>query len=110
MREASPLCEIIDILNEIIRIVRRSEIDVVWSGYDTTDDVLSDLTGHIGRLTNNDLSRRKELKILFAPTGPLQEIALSSGWGDQFLSIAERFDQEMKKIVQLGSEGNAVQS
>jgi hypothetical protein len=110
MREASPLCEIIDILNEIIRIVRRSEIDVVWSGYDTTDDVLSDLTGHIARLTNNDLSRRKELKILFAPTGPLQEIALSSGWGDQFLSIAERFDQEMKKIVQLGSEGNAVQS
>jgi hypothetical protein len=93
MREASPLCEIIDILNEIIRIVRRSEIDVVWSGYDTTDDVLSDLTGHIARLTNNDLSRRKELKILFAPTGPLQEIALSSGWGDQFLSIAERFDQ-----------------
>ncbi|MFF5235251.1 hypothetical protein [Dactylosporangium sp. NPDC000521] len=32
------------------------------------------------------------LSILFAPTGPIQEVAISSGWGDAFLEPADRFD------------------
>ncbi|GAA1567799.1 hypothetical protein GCM10009827_106900 [Dactylosporangium maewongense] len=32
------------------------------------------------------------LSILFAPTGPIQEVAISSGWGDAFLELAGRFD------------------
>jgi hypothetical protein len=30
--------------------------------------------------------------VLFAPTGPLQELSLSSGWADDFLKLASRFD------------------
>ncbi|MET7426496.1 hypothetical protein [Dactylosporangium sp. NPDC005555] len=33
--------------------------------------------------------------ILFAPTGPIQEVAISSGWGDAFLELADRFDAAM---------------
>lgn len=35
------------------------------------------------------------LAILFAPTGPIQEVAISSGWGDAFLELADRFDAAM---------------
>lgn len=34
--------------------------------------------------------------VLFAPTGPIQEVALSSGWGDEFLDLADRFDAAMR--------------
>ena len=33
--------------------------------------------------------------MLFAPTGPIQEVSLSSGWGDVFIELAERFDDAM---------------
>ena len=30
--------------------------------------------------------------LLFAPTGPLQEISLSNGWAETFLKLAEEYD------------------
>jgi hypothetical protein len=33
--------------------------------------------------------------IVFAPTGPMQEVSLSRGWGQEFLTLAERFDAAM---------------
>ena len=31
--------------------------------------------------------------MLFLPTRPVQEVGLSSGWGDEFLELASRFDR-----------------
>ena len=31
--------------------------------------------------------------MLFLPTGPIQEVSLSSGWGDAFVALADRFDR-----------------
>jgi len=36
-----------------------------------------------------------DLKILFAPTGPIQEISIYSGWGKEFLLLADRFDKAL---------------
>jgi hypothetical protein len=33
------------------------------------------------------------MAILFLPTGPMQEVSLSSGWGDEFVALADRFDR-----------------
>jgi hypothetical protein len=35
------------------------------------------------------------LSWLFAPTGPLQEVSLNSGWGAEFLALVARFDAAM---------------
>jgi hypothetical protein len=32
------------------------------------------------------------LRFLFAPTGPLQETSMASGWAAEFLALAARFD------------------
>ncbi len=99
MEQESIYQDIIDILDEIIHIIECNETDVTWSGYDTVDDALAELNDHKNRLIQNDLSKRRELKFLFLPTGPLQEISISSGWGDRFLSLAKRFDDAMRKTA-----------
>ena len=33
-----------------------------------------------------------QMGVFFAPTGPLQELSLSSGWADCFIALADRFD------------------
>jgi hypothetical protein len=32
------------------------------------------------------------MAVLFLPTGPVQEVSLSGGWGDEFVALADRFD------------------
>jgi hypothetical protein len=34
----------------------------------------------------------KHLRLLFGPTGPLQETSIASGWADEFLLLAARVD------------------
>jgi hypothetical protein len=33
-----------------------------------------------------------ELKVLFAPTGDLQETAIANGWAEEYLLLSARFD------------------
>ena len=46
-----------------------------------------------GRFVN-----RIELESLFLPTAEIQEIAMASGWSDDFLRLAERFDESVKRV------------
>lgn len=98
MEEKSPRQDIINILEEVMSIINNPEADVSWSGYNTVEEALLDLADHIARLTQRDLSRRNELTLLFFPTGPLQEISLSSGWGERFLNLAARFDAANRQL------------
>ncbi len=41
--------------------------------------------------------RAKELSFLFSPSGPLQDTATDNGWGDEFLVLAEKFDETIEK-------------
>ena len=36
-----------------------------------------------------------DLEILLLPTGPAQEISLSSGWANEFLVLANRIEAEV---------------
>ncbi|WP_194814929.1 hypothetical protein [Nocardia sp. XZ_19_385] len=38
-------------------------------------------------------ARPHTLVVLFAPTGPLQDLSISSGWAERYLELAARFDQ-----------------
>jgi hypothetical protein len=51
------------------------------------------LDGHVAAIERDDTSRLPELKVLFAPTGSIQEVSVSSGWGEEFLGLAARFDK-----------------
>ena len=91
--------EIIAILTEIIEIIKTSPGYLDWSGYRTIGEPIEELTAHIERLKQNDLSGIPQLKMLFGPTGPLQELSIDNGWAYQFLDLAKRFDHAVAKIT-----------
>jgi hypothetical protein len=38
------------------------------------------------------------LKVEFAPTSTIQEIAMSNGWHDEYLKLSTKFDKEIEKL------------
>jgi hypothetical protein len=88
--------EIIQILDKIIGKLSLPGCDVVWSHYDSQAEALTDVKEHIERLKKNDFSKLGDLKLLFAPTGSLQDISISNGWGTEFLVLATQFDKAIE--------------
>lgn len=76
-----------------------------WSGY-TQAELRSEIQSFLddaeaGRPVDEAGWRR--LKLLFAPTGALQEDSLASGWGEEYIELSSRFDH----AVQLRSRSHA---
>lgn len=85
---------LVAVLEDVLKIVETETQDVSWAGgwWDEADDMTADLRDHLSRLRQADTSRMAELKVLFLPTGPLQEVSISSGWSTRYLDLAARFD------------------
>jgi hypothetical protein len=48
--------------------------------------------------TSGEIPELVSLKVLFAPAGPIQELSVRSGWGNEFLALADRFDAALSDI------------
>jgi hypothetical protein len=83
-----------EIVNELLEIVQAHPQDLDWQPYyDDHQELLDDLRDHAERIRNKDASRLPELKFSLQPTGDLNEIALSSGWGTAYVCLADEFDE-----------------
>lgn len=76
------MTEIEQIIADLRALAARPENDFTYSWWDTTAEVLEELDG----ITRDGLST------LFLPTSGMQELAISSGWGNEFNSLADRFE------------------
>ena len=56
---------------------------------------LSDL---LQAIENGDEPNLSRLDRIFAPTGPMQEVSISSGWGDAFVTVAAKYDEAAKQF------------
>lgn len=83
--------KLLDIFIRARDLVARPENDFDWSSWRDSEDALAEIDALIARLQANELPRLHEMSIIFAPTGPMQELALSSGWGNRFLGLASEF-------------------
>jgi hypothetical protein len=63
-----------------------------WSSWADAGAALAEVDGLIAVLEAGRLPSRLTVSVLFAPTGPIQEVSLSSGWADEFLTLASRCD------------------
>lgn len=86
---------LLTIFSEVRTLLARPENDFDWSSWQDEEDALAEIDAIIASLRTGDLSDPMTLRVLFAPTGPMQEVSLSSGWGNRFLELAERFDEAM---------------
>ncbi|GAA4581424.1 hypothetical protein GCM10023194_12620 [Planotetraspora phitsanulokensis] len=85
--------EALRIMEEVLAIVQSVPHDTSWTSYEDWDAAVADIRDHVERLRLGDLSRRSDLRLLFAPTGRLQELAIGNGWSGRYLTLAGRFDE-----------------
>jgi len=96
--ENKKITAVIEILENLKRIIETKETNIIYSTFDSIEDLIFELDTHIQKLKDEDFSKIDDLILLFAPTSDLQEISISSGWGKQFLDISERFDSVTKDL------------
>ena len=84
--------ELLDVLRQVRERLASPDADFLWSSWEDADTALAEVDPLIHSLEAGALPARFSIDILFAPTGPLQETAMSSGWGDEFLTLADRCD------------------
>ena len=89
--------ELITIFDDVLSYIKRDGVDLVWSHWDNVDDAVKELDDHKSRFLKNDFSKLDDASFLFAPTGSLQEVSLSNGWGDEFIQLANRIDKVTDK-------------
>ncbi len=90
------LTSLISVMEEARVLLMRPDNDFAWSSWVDRDDALAEVDALIARLRAGELPEDRSLSVLFAPTGPLQEVSISSGWGDTFLLLARRFDDAIQ--------------
>ena len=86
------LSGLLAVMMEMRRLVALPDNDFAWSAWRDHQAALADMDRYIADLTQGVVP---PLSWLFAPTGPLQEVSLRSGWGAEFLALAARFDAAM---------------
>jgi hypothetical protein len=87
---ADPVGSLIALLEAAVELVSLPGNDFGWSSWTDAVGARAELEGLIAAMRRG---ARPPCAPLFAPTGPLQEVAVSSGWGEDFLALAERFDE-----------------
>ena len=89
--------EVVRVLTAVIDQMAQPDTDVSWSGYDTPEEAIAELRALIDRIRAPSPTRCtvRKISLLFLPTGAIQEIAISSGWGNTYLALAERMDHAL---------------
>ena len=90
--------QMITLLRETRSCLQHPGNDFTWSRWDDSKHALKDFDDYILSLETGLPTDPSELSMLFGPTGSIQEVSLSSGWGTEFLTLAERFDELAKNI------------
>ena len=89
------LRRLISVFEEARELLADPGNDFAWSSWSGREDALAEVDGLLSSLRRGVLPERLSMEVLFAPTGPTQEVSLSSGWGETFLALAGRFDEAM---------------
>lgn len=84
------------VLHQTRQLLARPDNNFGWSHWNSIEEALREFDALAEQLQAGDKSRERELELLFAPTGSIQEVSLSSGWGEEFLDLAARFDALIK--------------
>ena len=73
----------------------RTSQDAPWSSLGVAE-IIAILDRAITSLEREEDPDRDELRLLFAPTGPLQDTSIHNGWSDEYLQFAAAFDSLMR--------------
>jgi hypothetical protein len=90
---------LIDVMLEARRLLALPGNDFSWSSFIDQEAALEEIDAHIQSVREGSTNAG----VLFVATGPVQEVSLSSGWGDEFVALAHRYDAAVATL-----QGHAV--
>lgn len=93
------LGRLISVFEETRELLADPDNDFTWSSWVGREDALREMDGILSSLWCGVLPKSLSMTVLYAPTGPIQEVSVNSGWGKEFLSLADRFDEAMALTV-----------
>lgn len=67
--------------------------DMVWTSFETADELRKEIDGFISRLNHADKEVVKDIYVHFLPTSTFQEHSMQNGWTEEYMKLAERFDR-----------------
>jgi hypothetical protein len=73
------------------RELSQSSEDALYSSR-SISQIIAVLDRGIEALERRSDLNRNELKLLFAPTGDLQETSIANGWAEEYLLLSAKFD------------------
>lgn len=83
--------KLISALEDTIAFLQNSESSY-WS-HTSVQEIIAKLEVEVAKARSLETVDTETLKILFAPTGLIQETSIDNGWGKEFLRIAEVVDR-----------------
>lgn len=81
------------IVADLCTQLRSQPLETIWTRFETGDALIQAVEGVAERLESGDTTAIQELKLLLAPTGAVQETAMRSGFHDEYMRLAARFDR-----------------
>lgn len=79
-----------DVLLDTNRLIEKSE-ESHWAGW-SPKEISSDLLKGVAAIGEKQPIDAATLRLHFAPTGSIQETAMSNGWTDDYLRLSAEFD------------------
>ena len=95
---ADPRLLLVAVLRSAQELLALPENDFAWSSWPDRNAAVAEVEGLISTVDAGRLPDRLHVSVLFAVTGPIQEVSLSSGWADTFLKVAERYDRAERML------------
>ena len=93
-----PLDELLEILQEARALLARPDNDFCWSSWEDADAALKEVDGVIASIKRGDPADLDLVDVLFVVTGPICEVAVSSGWGEEYARLGDRVDTLIHKM------------
>lgn len=84
--------EIIYLLTEIKAKIT-DDSDVVWTRFNTVDELREHIDNHILRLNEGDKKVINDINVDFGPTSTFQELSIQNGWSEDYIILASKFDR-----------------
>ena len=85
------MADLVTVLRDTRARLAHPSNDFSWSSWEDGAAALREMDELIAKAGAGNPDR-STLDVLFAPTGPIQEVSLSSGWSREFLVLARRYD------------------
>lgn len=84
--------ELVDVPHQARALLALPGNDFAWSSWGNSAVALAEIDHQIAAIESGRLPPRLDLAVIFAPSEPMPEVSLSSGWALEFLAVAARFD------------------